>query len=84
MNNARDFWEEIFELLNMLAEINFSLFHVWAWPLWVDGNILSVAYAERDRVFGVFEMWTHLLQVNLEFHVGEVSSLPSYLLLVIR
>ena len=60
MNDERNLREVIFELLNMLAEINFSLFHVWTWPLWVDGNILSVAYAERDRVFGVFEMWTHL------------------------
>ena len=84
MNDERDLREEFFESLNMLAETNFSLFHVLAWSLWMDGDLFSIAYIERDRVFGMFVMWAHLRQVNLQLHVGEVSSLPSYLLLVIR
>ena len=60
MNDGRDLREEFFELLNMLAEINFSLFHVWVWPLWVDGDLFSIAYIERDLVFGMFKMWAYL------------------------
>ena len=84
MNDGRDLREEIFELLNMLAEFYFPFLHVFAWPLWMDRDFFSIAYAERDLVFGMFVMWAHLCQVNLQLHIGEVSGLLSHLCLQIR